>query len=85
MLTLYFLVKVLFMLAPPERFELPSTWFEAKHSNPLSYRGIILVGPERFELSTNGLKVRCSTTELRSYKMVPSLGIEPGTRSFYNW
>ena len=28
-------------LAPPERFELPTPWFEARHSSPLSYRGML--------------------------------------------
>ena len=28
-------------MAPPERFELPTFWFEARHSGPLSYGGII--------------------------------------------
>ena len=30
--------------------------------------GRFLVGPERIELSTDGLKVHCSTTELRAHQ-----------------
>ena len=55
-------------MARPERFELPTTWFEARYSIQLSYGRAeifpkfttILARPERFELPTAWFVARYS-------------------------
>ena len=49
-----------------------STYFLTLDHIP-QWASLNLVGPERFELSTNGLKVRCSSAELRSHINYPRI------------
>ena len=47
-------------VARSERFELPASAFEARHSGPLSYERVFLARPDRFERPTARVEAGCS-------------------------
>lgn len=64
------------LLEHPERFELPSNWFVAKRSIPLSYG--CMVAAEGFAPSAEKLMRLLPSSALQRY-MVVIVGLEPTT------